>query len=99
MDKISKMTKFTTAEKELKERGIEWNSPILENCPEWLKKAYLKDINYCEHINCKNNNLEIHRIKRGWEGGKYSPDNVKIACGTKHHPYYHSNEFPNCKSK
>jgi len=92
------MTRFPTAEKELQERGIEWDSEELDELPEWLKKAYLKDIDHCEHSNCQNKRLEVHRIKRGWEGGKYSPDNIKILCSI-HHDFYHSNEFKNCKAK
>lgn len=43
--------------------------------------------------------LEIHRIKRGYMGGTYKDHrNLKVVC-KKHQKYYHANEFPNCKSK
>lgn len=90
--------RFPTARKILNEKGILFDSEILKDCPEWLRKAYLMDINHCEHTQCKNGSLEIHRIKRNWEGGLYEPDNVKVCCSI-HHSYYHASEFPNCKSK
>ena len=90
--------KFPTARKLLKEKGIADDSPTLKKCPEWLKIAYLTDINFCEHSNCKDKDLEIHRKRRKYKGGLYNPDNVKIAC-SNHHRYYHANEFNNCKSK
>lgn len=92
------MTRFPTAEIELERRNISWDSEILKKLPEWLRKAYLKDIDHCEHRNCINTHLEIHRIKREWEDGLYSPDNVKVCC-VIHHDYYHASEFPNCKTK
>ena len=90
--------RFPTARKLLKEKNIEWDSESLKELPEWLRKAYLKDIDYCEHFNCQNKKLHIHRMKRSWEGGLYRPDNVKVIC-LAHHFLYHSNEFNHIKAK
>lgn len=90
-----KEMRFSTARKLLKEKGYTENDPRLKKLPKWLKEAYLKDIDYCEHSGCKNKDLEIHRIKRGNKGGLYIPNNVKINC-KKHHRVYHSGE-PGCR--
>lgn len=90
--------RFLKTRELLKGKGIEDDSPLLEFLPDWLRKSYLEEINHCEHLNCKNKNLQVHRKKRAWDGGKYCPDNVKIVCNI-HHSYYHSNEFITCKSK
>ena len=43
-----------------------------EKCPNWLRKKYLEAVgNKCEKCNTKDN-LEIHRIKRGADGGLYN---------------------------
>lgn len=89
--------RFQTARKLLKEKGYLDNDPRLKRLPRWLKKAYLQDINYCEHNGCKEKNLEVHRIKRGNKGGLYTPENIKICC-KKHHKAYHSKEL-GCKSR
>lgn len=90
--------RFPKTKKLLKEKGIEEDSKELEICPKWLRESYLSEISHCEHTNCKRKNLQIHRLKRGWEGGLYNPDNVKIAC-SYHHPLYHRNEFSRCQAK
>jgi hypothetical protein len=74
----------------------------LKKLPDWLKEAYLKAVNNtceeCGQIETKEDPLEVHRIIRGNEGGTYRPGNVKIIHKSEH-DIYHSNEFPNCKSK
>lgn len=42
-----------------------------KKCPKWLKEAYLRAVNYkCEVCSSKDN-LEVHRPKRGADGGLY----------------------------
>lgn len=36
--------------------------------------------------------IEIHRIRRGRDGGTYEHRNCKVVC-KKHHRLYHSKEF------
>jgi len=45
----------------------------------------------------KLNELEIHRIKRDWQGGTYQDfRNLKVVC-KKCHKMFHFQEFPNIK--
>ena len=62
----------------------------LDYCPKWLKEKYLKAVNKCQICKFKKN-LEIHRIKRGVMGGKYTVcplnqkgNNVMILCSECH---------------
>lgn len=89
--------RFPTAQELLDKKGLSEDSEELKELPDWLRKAYLKDINHCEHSNCKNKNLEIHRIKRNYQDGTYYFTNIKVLC-RYHHDLYHSNEMPNVKA-
>ncbi|HEY0090087.1 MAG TPA: hypothetical protein VGB37_14670 [Candidatus Lokiarchaeia archaeon] len=75
----------------------------LKRCDKWLKYKFRKSVEFtCQ--NCKKHEsevgtLEIHRIKRGCEGGLYTilplnniHSNVKIYC-KKCHLGVHSKEF------
>jgi len=42
-----------------------------KKCPLWLKKKYKEAVGKCECCNSKEN-LEIHRPKRGADGGLYT---------------------------
>jgi len=57
-------------------------------CPEWLKLAYRRAVFFtCQRCNQheeKVGKLEIHRIKAGYKGGLYTPNNVKILCKECH---------------
>jgi hypothetical protein len=56
-------------------------------CPKWLKESYKKAVKfYCEYCHVKNesSNLEVHRIRRGINGGLYVPHNVKVICKRCH---------------
>jgi len=58
------------------------------------QKGLLKEFvgNRCEECGAKSETLEVHRIQRGCQGGKYILRNVKIVC-KKCHQLYHYNEF------
>jgi len=61
-----------------------------KRCPEWLRKAYKKAVNYrCEDCEEKEPKikLEIHRIIQGYKGGTYRPGNVKVICEDCHKNY------------
>ena len=61
-----------------------------KKCPEWLKKAYKKAVDYtCEDCGRKEPEikLEIHRIIQGYKGGKYRPGNVRVLCKECHKKY------------
>lgn len=82
-----------------------------KKCPQWLKKRYCAATNSCcqlcqkKYSNSKFNNfsgLEIHRIKRGNQGGLYTvvpldhrKNNVMVLCKschqTIHYKEYRSN--------
>ena len=61
-------------------------------CPRWLKKKYIEAVNsICQVCHKKSDNLQIHRLKRGNNGGLYtlSPlnsklSNVKVVCKDCH---------------
>jgi len=58
--------------------------------PKWLRKAYLRAVNYtCEDCKKKfqEEELEVHRKKPGYKGGTYKPGNVKILCKKCHQKY------------
>ena len=62
----------------------------LKKCPEWLKHAYKKAVEFtCE--DCKEvfqeKELEIHRIIQNYKHGTYRPGNVKILCKECHKNY------------
>lgn len=62
------------------------------SCPEWLKKAYIKAVdNKCERCSTESS-LQIHRMKRGNQGGTYKPSNCKVFC-IDCHRLIHGNEF------
>lgn len=60
------------------------------------KKQLLKDFvnNICEECNSKkeSNELEIHRINRGYMGGEYVLRNIKVICKNCHDKF-HYKEF------
>ncbi|MGV9204333.1 MAG: HNH endonuclease [Promethearchaeia archaeon] len=71
--------------------------------PRWLKKKYKEAVGYkcenCKQPESKVGELEIHRIKRGSVGGKYTvcklnhpENNVKILC-SRCHKLFHSGEL------
>ena len=67
----------------------------LKKCPELIKKAYKKAVDYtCEDCGKKEPEikLEIHRIIRGNMGGTYRPGNVKVLC-EKCHKEFHNGEW------
>ena len=65
-------------------------------CPDWLRKAYRKAVNYtCQNCRKKEKEagtLTIHRIIRGHKGGKYVPNNVMVICQECHRKI-HGGEF------
>ena len=66
---------------------------MINKCPEWLKKAYIKAVkNTCEQCKQMFNSLSPHRIMRGHRGGTYTPHNVKMLCEDCHKKI-HSGEF------
>lgn len=73
-------------------------------CPDWLKKKYKEAVNYtCEDCKLKEsmeNILEIHRPKRGIDGGLYTvvPKghplcNWKVLCKKCHDIYDYGKKF------
>ncbi len=59
-------------------------------CPEWLKHAYKKAVDFtCEdtHKVFPEEELEIHRIIQGYKGGTYRPGNVKVLSKEAHKKY------------
>lgn len=64
------------------------------------KKKLLKEFvnNTCESCNKITKELHIHRIRRGWQGGKYNLRNVMVLCH-KCHGLFHGNEFTRIRSK
>jgi len=68
-----------------------------KKCPEWLKTAYKKAVDYtCEDCGRKEGTkrsdgsivkLEIHRIREGYQGGTYRPGNCKVLCKECHKMY------------
>jgi hypothetical protein len=60
------------------------------------KKELIKEfVDYkCEQCNKKfpSEELQIHRIRRGCEGGIYELRNIKVLCKA-HHKLYHYKEF------
>ena len=69
----------------------------LKRCPEWLKVAYRKAVEYiceeCFEHESKVGTLRPHRLKRGCDGGTYIPRNVKMVCASCH-KVYHYKEGP-----
>lgn len=57
------------------------------SCPRWLKEAFIRAVKCCEHCGSKEN-LEIHRLKRGYDGGKYIPRNCMVLCKTCHKMFH-----------
>lgn len=62
--------------------------PDLIGCPEWLKDAYRKAVNFtCEECGKHEKEvgkLEVHRIRAGVQGGKYNPSNCRLVCSECH---------------
>ena len=62
-----------------------------KRCPEWLKRAYRKAVNYicedCFKHEDKVGKLQPHRIISGYKGGTYRPGNVKMLCESCHKNY------------
>ncbi len=59
-------------------------------CPEWLKHAYKKAVDFtCEDTGkvFPEEELEIHRIISGYQGGTYRPGNVKVLSEEAHKKY------------
>lgn len=72
-----------------------------KSCPTWLKQAFRKAVNYtCQDCNQHENKvgtLEIHRPKRGKDGGLYvcvplnhPLSNCKVLCHNCHERYNYS---------
>ena len=60
------------------------------SCPDYLKKALKRAVDFtCEECGVvfKENQLEIHRIKQGYLGGKYIGRNCKVVCSECHKMY------------
>jgi len=60
------------------------------SCPNYLRKALKKAVDFtCEDCGrvFPENELEIHRIKEGYKGGKYIGRNCKVLCGSCHKVY------------
>ena len=75
-----------------------------ETCPKWLKERLIESRNGCEECGSKEH-LEIHRIKRGVEGGLYvvcprnNPlHNTKVLCHKCHSKYNYSRKLDYSKS-
>jgi len=72
-----------------------------KKCPSWLKKAYLRAVNYkCQQCQEENTKLTPHRIIRGNEGGLYTcasihskQNNVKILCEDCHKALHSMEQF------
>lgn len=66
------------------------------------RKKLLVELNNYTCEQCKKvfklGELQIHRIKRGNQGGNYEHRNCKILC-KKCHQLYHGNEFRNVNGK
>ena len=64
--------------------------------PENKKELLRKFVNYiCQRCHKHENEvgkLEIHRIRRGCEGGLYTLNNICVCC-KECHKLYHGNEF------
>jgi hypothetical protein len=60
-------------------------------CPKELIKTLIEEFKSCQ-ICGKKENLQVHRIKRGNNGGKYIKSNVKLLC-SKCHQQIHEFEF------
>ena len=62
----------------------------LDHCPAWLRKAYIKAVEFhCEDCGkvYPENELDIHRIIEGYKKGTYRPGNVKVLCKKCHKGY------------
>jgi len=62
----------------------------LKKCPEYLKHAYKKAVEFhCEDCGkvFTEKELEVHRIIEGYKGGRYNPSNCKILCHNCHFLY------------
>ena len=46
----------------------------------------------CQECGFSTDKLEVHRIKRGSKGGKYTPNNIKMVC-EECHLKFHWNEL------
>lgn len=66
------------------------------------KKRMLKEFNgfICNqcHKEFKEEELEIHRIRREWQGGNYEFPNILVVC-KECHKNLHGNEFPGVRSR
>ena len=67
------------------------------------KKELLREFvdRVCESCNkpeSKVGTLDIHRLKRGYDGGTYTLNNIKVIC-KKCHKAFHSNEFTHVRAK
>lgn len=65
-------------------------------CPDWLKLAYRKSAMFkCESCGKHEREvgvLQIHRIRRGSNGGTYIPHNCELLCSNCH-KLMHYGEF------
>ena len=60
------------------------------SCPDYLKKALKRAVLYtCQDCGVvfPENQLEIHRIVQGYQGGKYIGSNTKVICHNCHLNY------------
>lgn len=77
-----------------------------KKCPKWLKEALIKSRGgKCQECG-STENLEIHRIKRGVEGGLYVVcprdlpiHNTKVLCHACHERYNYSRKLPSFTTK
>lgn len=64
-------------------------------CPNWLRQKYIEAVNYrcqiCKFHQTNVGKLQIHRIKRGNQGGLYTicplnhkDNNIKVLCSDCH---------------
>ena len=55
--------------------------------PQWLRKAYIKAVKgECQDCG-STKDLQVHRIKQGYKGGLYTPNNCKVLCKECHKRY------------
>lgn len=62
-------------------------------CPTWLSRSYKRAVEFhCEQCRevFEEKDLEIHRIKQGYNGGTYRPGNIKVVCNPCHKDFAES---------
>ena len=71
---------------------------LSETKKELLREFVNRICESCNKLEKETGLLEIHRLKRGWAGGEYTLNNIKVIC-KRCHQLFHSNEFGHIKSK